>query len=138
MADTLTTPMHVEIISPDGPIFQADGVTLVGARATDGEFAVMKGHLPLVAALDIAPVRIVKGEKTVKAAVFGGFLEIEDNHVTVIAPVAEMADSIDVARAEDARKRAEARLASKDDSIDFDRAKLALERALLRLKVAGK
>lgn len=42
MADTLGTPLHVEIITPDGPIYTKDGAVMVVARATDGEFAVMK------------------------------------------------------------------------------------------------
>lgn len=42
MADTLTNPMHVEVISPDGPIYRETGVEMVVARAADGEFAVMK------------------------------------------------------------------------------------------------
>lgn len=136
MADTLKSPMHVEIISPDGPIFKADGVKMVVARATDGEFAVMKNHLPMVAALEVAPVRIIFESATVYAAVFNGFFEMEDNHVNIIAPVAEMADHIDVGRAMASKKRAEARLQSKDAAIDFDRARLSLERALLRLNVA--
>lgn len=46
MADTLENPMHVEVISPDGPIFTQDGVDLVVARAEDGEFGIEKRHLP--------------------------------------------------------------------------------------------
>ena len=46
MADTLTSPMHVEVMSPDGAVFTADSVDMVVAHAADGEFAVMKGHLP--------------------------------------------------------------------------------------------
>ena len=53
MADTLTNPMHVEVISPDGPIYRETGVEMVVARAADGEFAVMKNHLPLAAALEM-------------------------------------------------------------------------------------
>lgn len=60
MADTLTNPMHVEVISPDGAIYQDDGVDMVVARAEDGEFAVMKRHLPLAAALSMCVVRIKK------------------------------------------------------------------------------
>ena len=131
MADTLTNPMHVEVITPDGPIYRADGVELVAARATDGEFAVMKGHLPLAAALEMCSVRIRKEEKV---AVFGGFFEMKDNRVNVVAPLAEMAEDIDVARAQRAKKRAEDRLASHSANIDEHRAKLALQRALIRLK----
>ena len=137
MADTLTNPMHVEVISPDGPIYQETGVEMVVARAADGEFAVMKNHLPLAAALEMCPVRIIKGGKEQKVAVFGGFLEVKDNQVNIVAPLAEMADTIDIARAQAAKKRAEDRLASKSKEIDVDRAKLALQRALTRLKTTG-
>ena len=70
-------------------------------------------------------------------AVFGGFLEEKDNQVNIVAPLAEMADTIDIARAQAAKKRAEDRLASKSKEIDVDRAKLALQRALTRLKTTG-
>ena len=93
MADTLTNPMHVEVISPDGPIYRETGVEMVVARAADGEFAVMKNHLPLAAALEMCPVRIIKGGKEQKVAVFGGFLEIKDNQVNIVAPLAELADT---------------------------------------------
>ena len=63
MADTLTNPMHVEVISPDGAIYQDDGVDMVVARAEDGEFAVMKRHLPLAAALSMCVVRIKKADQ---------------------------------------------------------------------------
>lgn len=63
---------------------------------------------------------------------------MKDNCVNIIAPLAELASTIDVARAEAARKRAEDRLASKNVDIDVERAKLALQRALTRLHVAGK
>lgn len=70
-------------------------------------------------------------------AVFGGFLEIKDNQVNIVVPLAELADTIDIARAQSAKKRAEDRLASKSKEIDVDRAKLALQRALTRLKTTG-
>ena len=103
MADTLTNPMHVEVISPDGPIYRETGVEMVVARAADGEFAVMKNHLPLAAALEMCPVRIIKGGKEQKVAVFGGFMEIKDNQVNIVAPLAELADTIDIARTQAAR-----------------------------------
>ncbi len=134
MADTLTNPMHVEVISPDGPIFQQDGVDMVVARAEDGEFAVQKGHLPLAAALTMCVVRIKKGAEEERVAVFGGFLENKGNQVNVVAPLAELAETIDVARAQAAKKRAEDRIQSKNSEVDMDRAKLALMRALTRLK----
>lgn len=138
MADTLTSPMHVEVITPDGSIYSADGIDMVVARALDGEFAVMKNHLPLAAALEVCPVRIKKGSEEEKMAVFGGFLEIKDNHVNIVAPQAEKADTIDIARAQEAKRRAEERLAKHASDLDVDRARAALQRALVRLQVAGK
>ena len=137
MADTLTNPMHVEVISPDGPIYQNDGVDMVVARAEDGEFAIQKGHLPLAAALEMCVVRIKKAAEEQKVAVFGGFLENSKNNVNIVAPLAELAETIDVARAQAAKKRAEDRLASHSADIDMDRARLALMRALTRLKATG-
>ena len=137
MADTLTNPMHVEVISPDGPIYQETGVEMVVARAADGEFAVMKNHLPLAAALEMCVVRIKKAAEEQKVAVFGGFLENSKNNVNIVAPLAELAETIDVARAQAAKKRAEDRLASHSADIDMDRARLALMRALTRLKATG-
>ena len=134
MADTLTHSMHVEVISPDGPIFSEDNVDMVVARAEDGEFAVLKNHLPLAAALEMCVVRIKKAAEEQKVAVFGGFLENSKNNVNIVAPLAE---TIDVARAQAAKKRAEDRLASHSADIDMDRARLALMRALTRLKATG-
>ena len=137
MADTLD-PMQVEVITPDAVIYSDTGVEMVAARALDGDFAVMKGHLPIAAALKVCPVRIKKGEDEVQIAVFGGFLEMNKNKVTVFAPLAERAESIDTARAEAARKRAQNRLDHHTPDIDMERAKAALQRALVRLQVCGK
>ena len=107
------------------------------ARAEDGEFAVLKNHLPLAAALEMCVVRIKKAAEEQKVAVFGGFLENSKNNVNIVAPLAELAETIDVARAQAAKKRAEDRLASHNKDIDMDRARLALMRALTRLKATG-
>lgn len=132
MADTLT-PMHVEIISPDGAIYKKDGVDMVIARALDGDFAVMKNHVPIAAALQVCTLRIQFGDEEERMAVFGGFLDMNDNKVHILAPLAELADDIDVARAQAAKKRAEERLAAKKADLDVERAKAALKRALVRL-----
>ena len=104
MADTLT-PMHVEIISPDGAIYKKDGVDMVIARALDGDFAVMKNHVPIAAALQVCTLRIQFGDEEERMAVFGGFLDMKDNKVHILAPLAELADDIDVARAQAAKKK---------------------------------
>ncbi|WP_370812913.1 ATP synthase delta/epsilon chain alpha-helix domain-containing protein [Dialister invisus] len=71
-------------------------------------------------------------------AVFGGFLEVKDNHVNIVAPLAELADTIDVARAQAAKKRAEDRLASKSRRRSMSTAPDSRSmRALARLKTTG-
>jgi len=133
MADT-QNPIVVEILSPDGVTFSDDGIDMVAARAADGEFAIMKNHLPLAAALETCVVRVKKGGKERKIAVFGGFLEVENNKVNIISPQAELAESIDIARAQAAEKRARDRLSSHSKDIDMERAERALQRAMIRLQ----
>ena len=133
MADTLT-PMHVEIISPDGAIYKKDGVDMVIARALDGDFAVMKNHVPIAAALQVCTLRIQFGDEEERMAVFGGFLDMKDNKVHILAPLAELADDIDVARAQAAKKKSRGKIGcQKKADLDVERAKAALKRALVRL-----
>ena len=66
----------------------------------------------------------------------GGFLEVKDNKITVIAPAAELPENIDLGRAEKAKSRAEGRLQKRADGIDVERAQLALSRAVERIQVA--
>jgi F-type H+-transporting ATPase subunit epsilon len=71
-------------------------------------------------------------------ATSGGFVEVHENKVMMLAETAERSDEIDVTRAEVARERARKRLAEKNAGTDFDRARLALFRAMNRLKVADR
>ena len=124
----------VNVVTPDGPVYDAD-VEMVSVKAQSGELGILPGHIPMVAPLQIGAVRLKKGSGTELVAVTGGFLEVRPDKVTILAQAAETADSIDVARAEAAKKRAEERLNQKTDDIDFKRAELALKRAINRLDV---
>ncbi len=134
---TNLSSIHVDIVTPDKTIYSEDGVEMVVGRAVDGSFGILRNHAPMVVALDIAPLRIKKeNEETEKVlAVFGGFLEVKDNVVTIISRNVEEADYIDIERAMEARDRALSRLQHPGPDIDRVRAELALRRALLRLKV---
>jgi len=124
----------VNVVTPDGPVYDAD-VEMVSVKAQSGELGILPGHIPMVAPLQIGAVRLKKGSGTELVAVTGGFIEVRPDKVTILAQAAETADSIDVARAEAAKKRAEERLNQKTDDIDFKRAELALKRAINRLDV---
>ncbi|NPV74707.1 MAG: F0F1 ATP synthase subunit epsilon [Pelotomaculum sp.] len=127
---------RLEIVTPQRKVFSED-VSFLVAPGTEGELGVLPNHAPLITSLNIGIMRIQQEGKTLKVVVTGGFMEVRDNKVTVLANAAERAEEIDVARAEAARRRAEERLAKKTPDIDVLRAELALKRALTRLKAAG-
>ncbi|MDI9440558.1 MAG: F0F1 ATP synthase subunit epsilon [Firmicutes bacterium] len=112
-------------------------VEYVKLPGKDGSFGIMSGHAPLMAPLEMGIVEFGPREgKKRKVALGGGFVEMRDNQLTVLARTAELDEEIDVLRAREAKERAERRLAESRDEIDYHRARLALQRALLRLKVA--
>lgn len=139
MADEL----DVDIVTPDGQAFQgrANGVRAPGV---EGAFEVRNNHAPLIAAFGIGPL-VVKTDSAheyadvhdnrIVFATNGGFLEVVENHVTVLAETAEPASEIDVERAENAEERALRRL---EDGSPEERKKREkeLERARNRLRVA--
>ncbi|WP_026563116.1 F0F1 ATP synthase subunit epsilon [Bacillus sp. J37] len=124
----------VNVVTPDGPVYDAD-VEMVSVKAQSGELGILPGHIPMVAPLQIGAVRLKKGSSTEFVAVTGGFIEVRPDKVTILAQAAETAESIDVNRAQAAKKRAEERLNQKTEDIDFKRAELALKRAINRLDV---
>jgi len=126
--------LHVSIVTPDGPVFDSE-VEMVSTKAESGELGILPGHIPLVAPLQIGAVRLNTGTETEYVAVSGGFLEVRPEKVTILAQTAERSESIDIARAEQAKNRAESRLQGSQDDIDFRRAELALKRAMNRIDV---
>ena len=132
----MATPFTFEIVTPDKMLFVSDEVTYVGFRTLLGGMGVKANHLPVIATLDVAPLKIqlANGAEEV-FAVCGGFLEMQNNKCTVLATIAEPGDDIDAARANAAKERATARLAGKNEDLDVDRAKYALKKAMMRLRV---
>lgn len=124
----------VNIVTPDGPVYDSE-VSMVSVRTTSGEMGILAGHIPTVAPLTTGIVRLKKEKTTELVAVSGGFVEIRPDKVTILSPSAEVADSIDLARAKEALKRAEDRLAAKEADTDFTRAQLSLNRAMNRINV---
>ena len=134
----MATPFTFEIVTPDKMLFSADNVTYVGFRSLVGGLGIKANHLPIIATLDVAPMKLEFTDGSKKSfAVCGGFLEMKDGKCTVLATIADADTDIDTARANAAKERAEHRLASKDADVDNARAHRALKRAITRLKVAG-
>lgn len=133
----MATPFAFEIVTPDKMLFATEEAAYVGFRALSGNLGLKAKHVPIIATMDIAPLKVEFVDGTEKVfAVCGGFLEMKDNKCTVLATIAEPGDDIDRARAEAAKERAEARLSSKKEDLDINRASLALKRAVTRLKAS--
>ena len=137
MADTGKL-FRLKIISPDRIFYDAD-VEMVELRTTEGEMGALKGHIPLTAIL-VTGVLNIKGsaEGDRQAAMHSGFVEIMQDHVTILAESCEWPEEIDINRAKEAQIRAERRLKSGDASINIARAELALRRSLIRIELAEK
>lgn len=128
--------LQVEIVAPDRRVFrgEARGVQAPGRL---GSFEVLLNHAPMIAAFDVGAVRVTApGGEQVFFASSGGFLEVIDNRVTVLADTAEPVSEIDTQRAKAAEERALHRLQSTEEDIDRTRAGHALERARNRLRMA--
>lgn len=125
--------LKVSVVTPDGPVITGD-FEMVSCKAESGEIGVLPGHIPLVAPLVIDSVRLKRDNTEEIVVVNGGFLEVRPDEVSILAPSAELASDIDIARAEEARLRAE-KMLEEQEGIDEERAKLALMRAMNRIRV---
>jgi F-type H+-transporting ATPase subunit epsilon len=124
----------VQLVSPEQVLFEGDAEMVV-CRPTDGEIAFLYGHVPYLGALTDDVVRILfPGSGELAAAVHGGFVQMTGDHLVVLSDVAELAEQIDVARAERARAAAEETLVRDPDD---EAAVAALRRAEVRLRVAA-
>jgi len=94
-------------------------------------------HAPLVTAMKIGVVRVVKDGEEIQIAISDGFMEVQPDRVNLVVRTAELPEQIDVDRAEAAKERAEKKLEKDHENIDFARAEASYERALARLKAAG-
>jgi len=135
MADA--TDIQLEIVAPDKTLLTVtvDSVTIPGM---DGDFTVLPGHTPFLAALRNDVMTTRANTKTKHYAINGGYAEVRDNKVIVLTQTVEAADEIDVERARRAHERAERKLRGEEGpNMDLRRAELALQRAVVRLQAAG-
>ena len=132
-------PLTLTVVTAQRSILQQEGVTRLIVPTEDGQITILPSHAALMTALAEGEmvVRWNGGEESI--AIHGGFMQVLHDDVNVLADAAERVEQIDIARAEAARARAEARLAGRVDlegGMDVLRAQLALARSMTRLKVA--
>ncbi|TVP80934.1 MAG: F0F1 ATP synthase subunit epsilon, partial [Alkalicoccus sp.] len=118
--------MQTYVVTPDGTVFEGQS-HMVSVKTISGELGILPGHLPLVAPLAIGAIRIKQENQLHLIALSGGFMEVRQNEVNILAESAELPSDIDITRARAAKERAERRLEqAKQENIDFHRAELAL------------
>jgi F-type H+-transporting ATPase subunit epsilon len=130
MANTL----KLEIVTPDARTYSED-VEMVTLPGVEGEMGIYPMHVPLVTQIMAGEISVRKDGRDYFLAVGEGFVEITGDHVAVMTDMAIRAENIDEAKAEEARRRAEARLAEKLDEADTAMVGAALAHSLAQLKV---
>jgi F-type H+-transporting ATPase subunit epsilon len=130
--------LSLEVATPTRMVV-AEVVDEVVAPGVEGYFGVLPGHAPFLTTLGIGELTYRQGREERRLAVSGGFAEVRNDKVIVLADTAETPEEIDRERAERARVRAEQRLGGRSqEEIDYLRAQCALARALIRLQVASR
>ena len=131
-------PLNLQVITVERVVFSGE-VDMVIAPGVEGEMGILPQHAPLITALQPGELRVKWGGDEHYMAIGGGYMEVLNDRVTVLADSAERADEIDVARAEAARQRAE-QLLKEGPRDPVSRATIegALRRSRVRLKVARK
>lgn len=123
---------HVELVTPERNLFSGEA-EMVTCRTAGGDIAFLADHMPYLGVLEPGLVRVIaEGGAEERFAAHGGFVEVHDNRVTILADVAEAASDIDLTRAQRAKEEAERAAASGDAD-----AEAALARANARLEAAG-
>ncbi len=126
----------LEVVTPERRALSesVDGVTVPGLG---GELGILPGHTALISQLQTGVLSYVKDGRTSQLHVSGGFIEVRDDHVSVLAEIAERPEEIDAARAKLAREHVEKRLSSwSGTEEDFEKARVKLERSMVRLQLA--
>ncbi len=131
----LMSSIRLDIVTAERLVYSED-VDMVVAPGVEGQLGILPHHAPLMTTLQAGELRVRKGEEEFFLAISGGFLEVRPDRVIVLADAAERAEEIDIVRAEEAKRRAEAALSRRAPEADAVQAEVALRRSLIRLRVA--
>jgi F-type H+-transporting ATPase subunit epsilon len=129
-------PLSVHIVTAEREVYADDGVDEITVPGSEGELTVLPHHAPLLTMIKPGIMRIVKGSEETISTITGGFLEVRNDRVTILADAAERVEEIDVSRAEEARIRAQRAIDERIGREELAHAAAALQRALLRLRAA--
>ncbi len=127
-------PLKVEIVTAERLVYSEEGVDSLIVPGVEGELGVLTLHAPLLTMIQPGVMHIHKGDEEIEMAITGGFIEVRDNRVTILADAAERAEEIDEVRAEEARRRAQRLLEERAAEIDLSRAQAVLAPAVAGIK----
>jgi F-type H+-transporting ATPase subunit epsilon len=126
--------IKLEIVTPEAKIYSED-VDMVTLTGTEGEMGILPQHMPLMTQLVAGEIIAKKGMETIFIAVGDGFVQVTGEKISILTDMAILAENIDEAKAEEARQRAEARLAEKLTDEDAAMVSATLAHSLAQLKV---
>ena len=125
--------MKLKIITQEKVVFDEE-VDAIYTKGTDGEFGILKGHIPIMSALAIGVTKVIQNNEEKKFTTMGGILQFKDEECLILTTLAESGDEIDEVRARDALDRARRNLKNANARMDAKRAEAAIARAEARLK----
>ena len=131
--------IKIKIVTPERTVYE-DEVSQATLPTIDGEVTILPDHIPYITALKAGEIMLKKGEEIIHLAISGGFIEFNNNILTMLADTVERAEEIDLKRAEEAKQRAEELQKQRITIDDMEYAKTAalVEKELARIKVARK
>ena len=128
--------IHVVATTVERIVFESSNVGKVIVPTTTGEITILPNHASLMSVLDLGEIRIYDAEgKETSLFVDGGILQLQRNHLEILATVAERAEDLDIARIEEAKRRAEKLLEEKPIDIDISKVEASLKRELMKQKL---
>jgi F-type H+-transporting ATPase subunit epsilon len=127
--------LQLEVVTPDTKVV-SEAVDYVSCPGIEGEFGVLPQHVSMLSGLKIGALRYDNDGKHQYVFVSGGFADVNNGVMSVLAESAEIAQDIDTARAQAAKERAEKRLSERNEKLDVTRAEAALQRAVVRIQLA--
>lgn len=133
--------LEVKIITPDRVVYDGTDIYSITIPTKEGEITILPGHIPLIAPIKTGEAHLIKDGVMLGLAVSGGILEVRDgNTIVILAERGELAHDIDVARAEDAYKRAEEAMVMDQNiaEVDYARFQGLMEKELNRINVGKK
>jgi len=130
----MAATIKLEIVTPEAKTYSED-VDMVTLTGTEGEMGILPQHMPLMTQLVAGEIIAKKGLETIFLAVGDGFVQVTGEKISVLTDMAIRAENIDEAKAEEARQRAEARLAEKLSDEDAAMVSATLAHSLAQLKV---